>query len=125
MTTPMQRAIEAFYTTPRCDVHALALSRWPNQVTMDPQCTRCCENGLRAALPHLLEAVVGEITDADLGHVWVSGTGYWHESRGNQMPHPIGPVLDHAGFGCCFRGPMRDRLLAALQQAAARLPEAP
>lgn len=48
--TPMQRAIEAFYTAPRCDVHALALSRWPNQVTMDPQCTRCCENGLRAAL---------------------------------------------------------------------------
>ena len=107
-------AVEAFYTTPRCDVHAIALSRWPNQVTMDPQCRRCCKNGLRAAAPHLLAAVVGAMGPNRLIDLMVqlNDACTVKASDADARTGTVGAILERR---------QRDHLLAALTAALTRL----
>ena len=54
--TPMARAVEAFKTYAPCC-----------------ECTSCVQDGLRAAGPLYLEAVVGEVGEGDLVEVWLKG----------------------------------------------------
>lgn len=109
--TPMARAVEAVRET---DYHSVC------GCTDQMHKNVCYEAMLRAALPALLEAVVGEMDIGDLGRVWAMGTGYWHSTR--DMPKPVSGPATGAATGMCFPDQMRAALLAALTDTAGRLP---